>query len=129
MKENEKGFSLIELLAVVIILALILAIAAPKVSNLVYIGKLRTYNTMIDSVEVAAQNYALEFEFDISRMLLDENDQKVITIQDLLDTGHLTMSVSDPFLDERISTNTEIIITKLKNYFLADFTYGDKITY
>lgn len=126
---NKKGFSLIEVLAVIVVLAIILVIVTPKVANLVYVGKLRAYNTMIDSVEVAAQNYALEFEFDLTRMSLDENSQKTITIQDLMDTGHLTMNITDPFTDEIISTNTEIIITKLKNYFLANFTYGDKITY
>lgn len=55
MKKN--GFTLVELLAVIVLLALLMAIAVPSAFKLNSKVKGKAYNTKIDLIEQAANNY------------------------------------------------------------------------
>ncbi len=55
-KENEKGFTLVELLAVIVILAIIMIIAIPAVLNVMTTAKRQAFKEYIDKVALATQN-------------------------------------------------------------------------
>jgi len=57
MKKNNKGFTLVELLAVLVILITILLIAIPSITSSVERNKEKMYNKKIDLIEVAAESY------------------------------------------------------------------------
>ena len=60
MKLNNKGFSLIEIIAVIIIIGVIATIAAPSVSKYLGGSKLTTFIAYEDSMEDAAKNAVLD---------------------------------------------------------------------
>ena len=60
MKLNNKGFSIIEVLAVIIIIGVIATIAAPSVQKYIGGSKLTTFIAYEDSMEDAAKNAVLD---------------------------------------------------------------------
>lgn len=60
MKKNNKGFTLVEILAVIIIIGVIATIAAPSVSKYISGSKLTTFIAYEDSMEDAAKNAVLD---------------------------------------------------------------------
>jgi type IV pilus assembly protein PilA len=60
MRLNNKGFSLIEILAVIIIIGVIATIAAPSIQEFVGSGKLTSFIAYEDSMEDAATNAVLD---------------------------------------------------------------------
>ena len=69
----KKGFTLVELLAVIVILALIALITIPVILNVVEKSKVKTYQRSIDSyahsIEKAIAEYYLDHENGISTIL------------------------------------------------------------
>ena len=57
MKLNDKGFTLVELLAVLVILVTILLIAIPSITSSVERNKQKLLEKKIDIIEVAAESY------------------------------------------------------------------------
>lgn len=57
MKKSNKGFTLVELLAVIVLLALLMTIAVPSAFKLNSKVKNKAYATKIDLIEQAANNY------------------------------------------------------------------------
>ena len=55
---KKKGFTLVELLAVIIILSLVLVIAVPSVNKYIKQSKEKAYDTQISTIIEAAQAYA-----------------------------------------------------------------------
>ena len=58
MKLNNKGFSMIEILAVVVILGVITTIGVVSVSKLIENSREHYYNTQEEQMVLAAQSYA-----------------------------------------------------------------------
>ncbi|CQR48015.1 putative major pilin subunit [Paraliobacillus sp. PM-2] len=80
---NEKGFTLVELLAVIAILGIIVAIAVPAIGNIT------------EKAETNVDEAQKELVFDAVRLAeLDENENFTFTsgtttVQDLVDNGYL----------------------------------------
>lgn len=126
MKKN--GFTLIELLAVIIILAAIFAIAIPSVAKIIYSGKVKAYNLMIETVESTAVNYIKEFEYSTTVTFeYDENGNMLIFLKDLTDMKLLNAPIYDPINEIDVDLYEQILITKTGNYISADFLYADLI--
>ena len=66
MRLNQKGFTLIEVLAVIVILAMILLIAVPNVNKLINKSKTDNYNNLKNSIVGAAKSYISDYRYDIS---------------------------------------------------------------
>ena len=64
MKRN--GFTLVELLAVIVILSLILAIAYPKVSSLIENEKQRTFKLSVNSLINGAKNVCANYQSELN---------------------------------------------------------------
>jgi len=57
MKLNKKGFTLMELLAVIVIMAIIFAVAIPSISSSVERSKTKQLNAKIEVIEAAGEVY------------------------------------------------------------------------
>lgn len=62
-KINNKGFTLIEVLAVIVIIAVLGMIAVPSVLNTINKGKDTSYDILIDDVKIASQQLFEELEY------------------------------------------------------------------
>ena len=93
MKLNNKGFSLLEILAVIIIIGVIATIAAPTVSKYVSGSKLTTFIAYEDSMEDAAKNAVLDCVGNNSSKCELPDKGKTSTIK-------LSYLVEEGFIDE-----------------------------
>lgn len=100
---NRKGFTLVELLAVLVVLAVISTIAFPIVNNMIDAAEEKAYEQQIKTIQKAAKNW----EADNSNLLIeiDENDEMVniscyVTLDRLKYEGYLeNVETIDPIDD------------------------------
>ena len=65
MKLNRKGFTLVEVLAVIVILGIIIAIMIPNVNKLINSFKDDNYKNLKRTITVAARSYISDNRYDI----------------------------------------------------------------
>lgn len=99
-KNNQKGFTLVELLAVIMILGIILAIAVPAVGNIVKTSEEKAHKANVLLVENAARLASISVndgkEYYSIEFLVKEGflDQKPTNIKDIeyRDGDHITIN-------------------------------------
>jgi type IV pilus assembly protein PilA len=100
MFKNQKGFTLVELMTVLIILGVILGIGVPKYMKVQAKAKYDADIATLQSIVKAAETYA------VSR-----NDYSAITFQDLADVGIIDAPVKlnngDPVMTTEITFNQD----------------------
>ena len=79
----KKGFTLVEVLAVVVILGLLVAIIAPVVNNLLGDSEDVLYDNQVDGIVKATKKYMVEH----SELLPEENGVNSISISELINNG------------------------------------------
>ena len=122
MKKN--AFTLIELLAAITILALLVLIAVPTVSNQLNDTKDTLYNNQIANIKAAAQSFGADNLFK-----LPEDDSCVtVTLGYLKDLGYIDVSVKNPKNNKEFSdTDTFVNIKKNGNAYSYEVkTSGEK---
>lgn len=93
----KKGFTLVELLAIIIILGIIALITFPIVNNSIKNSKQVALERTIDSIEEAAHNYSIENDLEHS------TEENMITLGELKNYGFLNKEIINPI------TNKEMI--------------------
>ena len=111
MKLNQKGFSLIEMLAVVVIIGLLLVFIVPNVSKLIEQNKNDAYEKLKDSIITATKNYISDNRYKIEiagKCTGDEmkaitkigDDNKIIdskiSLSTLTESGYIKEPVKNP---------------------------------
>lgn len=128
IKLNRKGFTLIELIAVIVIISILLVLIVPSALSSSDKGKEASYNILVQNIKTAAENYYLECEYgdnsNISCYWPDDNKNKLtVTIGDLANYGFLSVTdketdeliVLDPRNNDNNFNNCEINIVKNKD--------------
>lgn len=104
---NSKGFTLVELLAVIVILGIIMAFTYPNVVSLIEKNKNDNYEQLKESIESAAKSYISDYRYEISvdgtsikKVGSYEITDNKILVSYLVDDGKLTLdkdgSIKDP---------------------------------
>lgn len=98
MIKNETGFTLVELLAVIVILGVILAIAVPAIGNIIDNSKSSVDEANCDLISNAAR-------------LADLDNNPGDSVKDLVDNGYLEKEPKDKdgntLGDKKVTKNTE----------------------
>ncbi len=113
---NKRGFTLIELIATIVILALIFAIAVPSINNVVKTIRESQRRNMISNIEVAAAKYA----FDTGETIIFAND---LVEAGYLDSDEEDGTINDPVTNKRLNCYL-IEMEKKGNYYEAKFIDG-----
>lgn len=104
MINSKKGFTLVELLAVIAILGIILTITIPVVANVILNSKDNLHDQQSKQLEKAAKVWFLESNKD----LLDDESCK-ISVSDIIDKGFVEGNdVIDPKTGETMEGYVEI---------------------
>ncbi len=104
----KKGFTLIEIIAVILILAIILVIAVPSFNSVIKEAKAKLYKTLNDTVVKTTKTYAAE---NVHLMPTEEGDSIEVTVDELISTGYLKQLTNPE--DKEDTCNGYVIITRL----------------
>ena len=115
---NRKGFTLVEMLAVVVILGILMAIMVPSVNSLLQKNKEDSYESLKNNIINATQLYFSDYRYEVvvdTNGDCDANNQRnVLTIQDngltIQDNG-----LSNSKLAINILTDLDYIKGSIKN--------------
>ncbi len=117
--KNKKGFTLIEILCVITLLAIITTIASASVINLSSKSKENLYCAKLDMIKSAAKSYAFGYEYELNQSEEYYNGYKslTITVNDLIKNGSFSPDKDDEVLSpiNNESLNDLKIILYLKN--------------
>lgn len=114
---DEKGFTLIEILAVVVILGVVSLITMPVVQKNINNSKKQAYETQIDNIERAAKDWASE---NLSYLPDKEGSSISITLYTLMSLGYIDNNLVDPITEKYFDTETVISITRKNNNYKYD---------
>lgn len=118
MKKN--GFTLIEITACVLLLAIILVIAVPKVNTMISNSKKKSCNSIISTIEESAKSYTYLNTYKVDTAISNDNYFE-ITLLELQKAGLLKVDIENPYTNEKISSDNKVRITK--NNDVYTYTY------
>jgi prepilin-type N-terminal cleavage/methylation domain-containing protein len=102
---NKKGFTLVELLATIVLLCLIILLATFSINKNVDDAKKRSHNTQVDTIISAGITYTNEND---SIDLTDINGYRIY-LKDLADNGYIDKKIIDPLNDKELNMNSSYI--------------------
>ena len=106
---NKKGFTLIEVIMVIAIIAILSLILIPNVMVLIDKNKKRTCEKMIDNIESAAKMYVNQNKYELGFDC--GGTPKGIKLKTLVDAGYLGGELVNPINKEKISLESEVSVT------------------
>ncbi len=120
---NKKGFTLAELLGVIVILGLICLVAFPPILNSIKKSKNNiseaTLNVIYNGANIYVNNHPSEFK-------LIENSKYCVKIQDLIDEGNLVSGLKDSTTGTEINPEKYIRVTVTNNKFNYSMAKNDE---
>lgn len=109
---NKRGFTLVELLATIVLLSIISVISYVSISSVIKKNKVNNCRNLIKSIEGASRGYVSDNRYNFTN-----RDDKVITAEDLFRGNYLKNEIMDPFTNEKVnSENVKIIISLKSDY-------------
>ncbi len=111
---RSKGFTLVELLGVIFILALLGLLIVPVVSNILTEKKHDLYNVQIKNIEDGARSYVAEHIFEIE---IPIDTSKGITLGTLQQLGYVKNDIVNPLTRQNFSGDLIIVITNKSTGF------------
>ena len=114
MKIDNKGFTLVEVLAVVVIIGILGGLTAKGVLSSINTGKEASYKLMINSIVTASQTLYEELEYGGSKILSYNYDNN----QNISQGNEVTINNNNT-----ITTNLQTLVS---NGFLSGFTDEDE---
>ena len=107
MKRNTKGFTLVELIATIVILGLIAAVIIVNVTSISKKSTDKEYESFRETVLSAAQTYTSK-ETEIFGSLFKDRSYIYFTVGDLIEAGYLRDNIINPYTKEVIDPNGRI---------------------
>ena len=119
---KKQGFTLVELLAVIVIVAIIMVIATPSTFKIIKKSKNDAYQSQKQLIVDAAKKYVMTSMKDISWV----NDTAEITLSALQLKGLLPNPLKNPKGGEFSSLETKVLVTKSDNNYTYLFVSPDE---
>ncbi|MED9979146.1 MAG: prepilin-type N-terminal cleavage/methylation domain-containing protein [Bacilli bacterium] len=122
---NKKGFTLIETIMVIAILALLMLILVPNVISLINKNNIKSCQNLEASIKNAAKVYVANNKYQLGFNCPDNNSTSKINVklQSLVNSGNLKVEgeLTNPVTEGTIDLNSVVEVTyNCKN---KDFTY------
>ena len=110
---NKKGFTLVELLAIIIVLSLLVVIASTSVSKIMKDSKKDLYNSQIKMIESAAKSYGSENINDLPA----GGECKYITLGELKEHSLIDPHIKNPKTNKEFNNDMIIKISSEKSKY------------
>lgn len=119
---NKKGFTLVEVILAMAIMALLVLILVPNIFVLLNKNNIKSCNNLKSNIESAAKMYVVNNKYELGIIC---NEPKNITFKTLVDSGDLKLDSTGKLINP--IDNTEILlsntVTIIYNCNSNSFTY------
>ncbi len=115
-----RGFTIVEVLVVLIILSLMVVLAYPRVLHILRQTEETSYQEFVNTIELATAVY-IEQNATVYN-LKEPDDEVVITIADLINAGLYNRATINPKTKEPIDVYDQIYISVTESY-LKEYIY------
>ena len=102
--KNNKGFTLVELLAVIVLLGLIALIAAPAITGIIKQSKDSLSDSQKQSIEMSAKNWATD---NMSKLPAD-GGCIIVSLSTLKSGGYADLEIKDPKTNKPLDVSVKI---------------------
>lgn len=120
----KKGFTLVEVLGVLVILAIILTITVPIVINNVNNTKEKVWQQTVEHIEEGTNLYLREYKKDFPELNVVDS---IITVSlsEIIDNGFIKSPIVNPVLNQNVSEETiiNIQVISINNYEITIPTF------
>lgn len=126
---NRKGFTLVEVLIVLAIIALLVLILVPNVFIMIDKNNEKSCNNIINNIESAAKLYVTNNKYDLEFGCNTSNNTKKIKLQKLVETGDLILDSEGKLTNPVTETAIPLLETEVEVTYNCDnkeFTYNVK---
>ena len=126
---KKRGFTIVELLGVIVILSIIAAIATPIVQKTLNNNRDKLY----DIIKTQLKDYTKDYlAVNTDRLPVDDGDTADITLEALKKNGNLQINVINPRTNNVISNQSYVKVTKKNNnytyeVYLYDLVDADEV--
>lgn len=110
MKKN-KGFTLVELLGIIGIIAVILLFVTPSIIGMLKKDENKNYEQFIRTIELATETY-VSANYSNYPDLSTAGGTYTISLQQLMEDGYLKTTLVNPRTEQKISPTDNVRITK-----------------
>ena len=121
---NRKGFTMIELLMVIVIIGILSTIMIPNIMAIINKNKDNNLKILESNIISATKAYVNDKKYELDFNCPSEN-KKQIKLSSLVDEGYLKNELVDPNTKEKIDSNKEVTVTL--NCNTKKFTYEFEI--
>ena len=122
---NKKGFTLVEILVSIGLLALLGSVIAISLNRVFKDNNIKNYNEYVEKIKSSAMLY-VNNTVDIINDLNDSSF-KIITIGNLIDNGYLKDNIINPDTGETVDKNEKIKVSYDSDYeLIVGYPYNDE---
>lgn len=119
---KNKGFTLVELLAVLILLAILTLLIVPNVSKSINFFRRDSIKKQTDNILTAASNWVSHQIEHNPNILPKDGENVLVTIGELKNAGFLEINIKNPS-NNKLIPNTDIVtITRNGQSFVPTYT-------
>lgn len=112
----KKGFTLAELLGVIVILSLIALITVPSITDTLQNYKIKLCNTQLEEIISAAKTWGAD---NLVKLPSSEGQTKTVSLKTLSDYGYIDAVIQNPVTKENFDLETTTVtITKQGKKFV-----------
>lgn len=116
--KNKKGFTLVELIALLGVIAIMLLLAAPSLVNQIETTRESNYKNFVSDLCLAAESYLNHSDVEGSTDLEAKGDSIEISVEDLIASGYVKNNLTNPKTDKKLTASDRLTIT-----LTEDLTY------
>lgn len=117
---RNKGFTLVELLGVIVLLGILGIVIIPKVGDSITNSKETALKTQEESIKKAAYDFLID-----NTEFLEENDTITIKLGVLKQKGYLPVNIKNPKTRKNISNESLITVTKINGTYKISLALVD----
>ncbi len=107
---KKKGFTLVELLGVLVVLAIMLIVTVPAITSSLKSADQKKYESFVQNITESAELY-VESNLELFPELGNVGGTAVITVGDLVDNGFLKADLVNPKTDQVVDLKEGILVT------------------